>query len=346
MERQWCDLFAPQLSGTIYQVDAAGGGPAVPATELDTAQGDTSHRFPRFLPDGVHFVYLVRGSGESSGIYGGTLASKETHRLLDTLNKPEFAPPDLLLFARESTLMAQRVDLSLSRVVGSPFRLIEGVSSHKNTGSASFSVSDTGVLTYRTGFGGDARELAWVDRTGKRVSAIGAPGRYENPRLSPTGQQLAFFKPDNGGDIWVTELERGPTARFTLDPASDNIPVWSPNGTRIAFVSNRDGGVFNIYQKNAGGTGQEELLLKTPHDKRLNDWSPDGRYLLYQEDDPQTKTDLWMLPLTGDRKPSRLLATGLTRSWRRFPTTAHGSRTPQTRVEAGRCTCGSFRPLT
>jgi serine/threonine-protein kinase len=85
--------------------------------------------------------------------------------------------------------------------------------------------------------------------------------------------------------------------------------VWSPNGTRIAFVSNRDGGIFNIYQKNAGGTGQEELLLKTSHDKRLNDWSPDGRYLLYEEDDPQTKSDLWMLPVTGDRKPSRLLGT-------------------------------------
>ena len=104
-------------------------------------------------------------------------------------------------------------------------------------------------------------------------------------------------------------MERGNSTRFTLDPASDNVPVWSPNGNRIAFVSNREGGIFNIYQKNAEGTGQEELLLKTPRHKLLNDWSPDGRYLVYQEDDPQTEDRPLDVASEGNRTPSRLLAT-------------------------------------
>ena len=158
------------------------------------------------------------------------------------------------------------------------------------------------------GFGGDARELAWVDRTGKREGTVGAPAGTRIPGCRQTDNSWPCSSLKDGGDIWITDLERGASTRFTLDPASDNVPLWSPDGTRIAFVSNRDGGVFNIYQKNAGGTGPEELLLKTPRHKQLNDWSPDGQYLLYQEDDPQTKTDLWMLPLAGDRKPSRLLA--------------------------------------
>ena len=295
---------------TIYRA-AENGRSAVPVTELDATRGDVFHRYPRFLPDGVHFLFLVRSSNsDANGIYVASLASKETHKLVDALTKPEFAPPDLLLFARESTLMGQRLDTSSFRAIGAPFRVVEPMSSNTTSGSAAFSVSDTGVLAYRTGTGGDVRDLAWMDRNGTRGVTIGAAAGYQNPRLSPDGKRLAVFKPEGGGDIWVTELERGGiSARFTLDPANDNTPLWSRDGTRIAFVSNRDGGIFNIYQKNAGGTGPEELLLKTPRHKQLNDWSRDDQYLVYQEDDPQTKTDLWVLPLGGDRKPSRLLAT-------------------------------------
>jgi eukaryotic-like serine/threonine-protein kinase len=300
-------LFASQASGLIHRV-AATGGPVTAVTELDTARGDTSHVAPRFLPDGVHFLYLVRNSRlESGGIYVGSLTSKETHWLVDAQSKPEFAAPDLLLFLREDTLMAQRFDTRGLQIVGAPFQVVEPVTSIADS-AAAFSVSDNGVLVYRSGVGLDVRDLAWVDRSGKREGTVGAPAGYQNPRLSPDGQRLAVFKPESGGDIWVMELDRPTSTRFTLDPASDNVPLWSPTGTHIAFVSNRDGGVFNIYQKSAGGTGPEELLLKTTHDKRLNDWSPDGRYLLYQEDDPQTKTDVWMLPLVGDRTPRRLLA--------------------------------------
>ena len=132
------------------------------------------------------------------------------------------------------------------------------------------------------------------------------------------------------------------------------MPLWSPDGTKIAFVSNRAGGVFDLYWKSAGGTGPEELLLKTPHNKLLNDWSPDGQYVIYQEDDPQTKTDLWMLPLAGDRKPVRLLATPFNESeaalspdgrWMAYMSDESGGRqvfvqTFPSRIASGRCRPG------
>ena len=120
-----------------------------------------------------------------------------------------------------------------------------------------------------------------------------------------------MYKPDDGGDIWIMDIERGgnPT-RFTFDPARDDEPVWSPKGDAIAFVSNRDGGVQNVYRKNSAGVGEDELLLKTQYLKIIDDWSPDGRYILYEESDPKNKFDLWILPLFGDHpKPMRFLGT-------------------------------------
>ena len=327
-------LFARQFDA-IYRVEANGQS-AVPVTKLDATRGDVFHRYPHFLPDGVHFLYLVRSSNsDADGIYVASLESTETYKLVNALSKPEFSPPDLLLFARESTLMAQRLDTTSFRAIGAPFRVVEPMSSNTTSGSAAFSVSDNGLLAYRIGIGGDIRDLAWVDRSGGRRVNVGTAAGFQNPRLSPDRKRLAVFKSEGGGDVWITELERGISQRFTLDPASDNTPLWSPDGTRIAFVSNRNGGVFDIYQKNAGGTGPEELLLKTPRHKQLNDWSPDDRYLVYEEDDPQAKTDLWMLPLGGDRKPSRLLATPFNESeaalspdghWMAYTSDESGSR--------------------
>ena len=316
----------------------------VPVTELDATRGDTFHRFPRFLPDGVHFLFLVISSKpESRRHYLGSLASKETHRLVDALNKPEFAPPDLLLFVRESTLMAQRLDTNSSRTIGAPFRVVEPVSSNTTTVQRRSLCRTTACWRTEPGVGGDVRELVWVDRNGKRGGTVGAAAGYQNPRLSPNGQRLAVFKPEGGGDIWVTELETGISTRFTLDPAFDNVPLWSRDGTRIAFVSNRSGGVFNIYQKNAGGTAPEELLLKTPRHKQLNDWSRDDRYLVYEEDDPQTKTDLWVLPLAGIGSRRGSSRPRSTRAKRRYLRTVTGSPTHQTKVALGRCTCRSSR---
>ena len=303
-------LFTPQQNGgPLFRIDAS-GGQSVQVTELDASRGETAHRLPRFLPDGVHFLYLVTSSKpEFSGIHVGSLDSKETKRLVASDTKPEFAPPDLLLFLRESTLMAQRFDTSRLELSGDPFQVAEGVGSDSTSGVAGFTVSDAGGLAYRPGGAGGGRQLVWFARTGEIEGSVGTPALYQNPRLSPDGKRLAVFKPDGGGDIWITDLERGTNTRFTFDPGADNVPVWSPNGTQIAFVSNRKGGVFNLYLKSSNGIDEDQVLLETPNNKTINDWSADGRYILYEEDDPKTKTDLWVLPLFGDRKPVRVLST-------------------------------------
>jgi Tol biopolymer transport system component len=293
--------------GGIQRINAS-GGTASTVTTLDTAHHETSHRFPFFLPDGVHFLYLaISTDANASAIVLGALGSDSVARLLENGSKPEFVAPHWLVFLRDNTLMVQQLDLRRRMLAGTPTRIAEGVASVSSGGSAGFSTSVNGTLVYRPGQG-SSRQLAWVTRDGRQESVIGAPGRFENPRLSPDGTRLAVFRADNGGDIWLTDLETGATTRFTSDPASDNEPLWSPDGAAIAFVSNRDG-IFNIYKKSTSGIGADELLLKTPNDKMLNDWSQDGRYILYQEADPTGQSDLWILPLNGDRTPSRITDT-------------------------------------
>jgi eukaryotic-like serine/threonine-protein kinase len=295
--------------GGIYRIAASGGEPTA-VTELDRTRNEISHRYPRFLPDGEHFLFVsVSSKPDQTGIALGSLGSRSSKRIAAGMVAAQFAPPDLLLFLRESTLMAQRLDLKRLELSGDPFLVAEQVGSNPSIGLAGFTVSENGVLVYRAGVSSTGRNLIWMDRSGKPLGTVGSPALYENARLSPDGKRLAVFRGDGASDIWITDLGRDNSTRFTFDPAVDNDPVWSPDGTKIAFVSNRDGGIFNLYQKGTGGTGDDELLLKTPNSKLINDWSSDGRYILYQEDDPQTKHDLWVLPTFGDRKPIRYLAT-------------------------------------
>jgi serine/threonine protein kinase/Tol biopolymer transport system component len=294
-------------TGPLFRIPAS-GGEAVQATELNIANGETSHRFPRFLPDGDHFLYLALGTKpDAGGIFVGSLTSKEVRRVVPSSTRADFAPPNLLLFLRGSTLMAQRFDSRTLGLQGDPVQVGTGVVGNSNSGAGGFSVSDTGVLAIRNGAASGERDLTWVDSSGKAQSTVGRSALFENPSLSPDGKRLAVSRRDNG-DIWVTDLDRGNSTRFTFDPGLDNVPVWSPDGRWIAFSSNRDGGTFNLYRKNAGGgTADDELLLKTSANKFVNDWSADGRFLVYQEDGAQGQTDIWMLSLA-DRKSTRVIA--------------------------------------
>jgi Tol biopolymer transport system component len=148
-----------------------------------------------------------------------------------------------------------------------------------------------------------------MSRSGAVEGIVSTPAAYSNVDVDPTGKRLAVFEPDGGGDIWIVDLERETNTRFTFDPGSDGTPVWSPDGAQIAFTSDRNGGVANIYAKASTLIGDERLLFESPNNKLVTDWSPDGRYLLYEETDPKTKNDIWALPLSGDRKPVRLLST-------------------------------------
>lgn len=307
-------VFAPSFNSPLAQVPAAGGEP-VAVTSLDQAREETGHLWPQFLPDGRHFLYLAQSQQrEQHGIYVGSLDGGEPLRVLSSDVRAGYAPPGYLLFVREGTLMAQPFDASRLALAGEPARLAEGVATNPlTTGRSTFATSETGVLAYRPGnIGGvEPSRLLWFDRGGNQIGAIGPPGLYADLHLSPDGTRLAVYQRTTGaeaGDVWLFDLRRGTSSRFTLDPQDDGVPVWSPDGAQIVFGSGGYGRM-DLYLKSTGGATPPELLLQSPADKWPLAWSTDGRFILFQSQDAKTGWDLWLLPLAGDRVPMPLVQT-------------------------------------
>jgi eukaryotic-like serine/threonine-protein kinase len=296
----------------VMQVPAAGGVPAL----LTTTEGRNEvHVFPSFLQDGRHFFYL-RGS-DNPGIYLGSIDVKpeqqSSRRILPTSLMAVYAASadpsrGHLLFLREGSLLAQVFDEKNLKLQGDPIPVAERVGSLFLSGQ--FSVSPSGVLAFR---GGKTAlwlsRFIWFDRQGKQLGNTGEPETYSytDLALSPDGTRLAATRIDpkvagGEGGIWLLDLIRGVSTRFTFDISPDSAPVWSPDGRRVAFAAFRGGN--GIYQKATNGSGSEQELVRATGDQFPDDWSRDGRFLLYTHVDPRTHADLWVLPLAGDGTPS------------------------------------------
>ena len=291
-------------AGGIFQVSASEGEPK-PVTKVNDARGETSHGAPYFLPDGKHFLFLVRsGKPEVAGVYVGQLdspgassAAGGPERLVATNIKAEYAKGQLL-FLRGRTLLAQPFDVASFKLSGEPVPVADPVGSGGVVGSrAAYSVAANGTLVFGPGGAGQSTRLRWSDRGGKPLEALGPPGPYVDPELSPDSRRVAVERPDpqTGADLWLLETERDVAARFTFDPRSDNDAIWSPDGQQISFRSARSG-VYDLYRKGSSGVTVEEPLLQSPTAKYPLDWSADGRYLVYGQD-TAGGLDLWVLPL-------------------------------------------------
>ena len=289
----------------IHSVPAAGG---VPRVEL---ANDSTNNFgwPTFLPDGRHYLIL----GGPLGRYQlglGTLGSRVIKRLGATASRVEYSREGYVMFVRERTLMAQRFDERKLELVGDPFPVAEPLAA-SSFGLANFSVSDNGTLVYRNSLVTTSR-LVWMERSGRELETLAAPADYRAPAISPDGRRIAMRRRDpqsSNLDIWILEPARGAFTRFTFDPKQDGNPLWSPDGSRIVFSSDRDGAGTNIYVKATNGLGEEEALVRSPNGKWPDSWSPDGRYLIYNEFDPKTNSDLWVIPMSGDHTPKLFLRT-------------------------------------
>ena len=293
-------VFAPDLTSGLFRVSAAGGAPA-PVTTLDGAKKEQSHRVPWFLPDGRRFLYVAT---PPTTVYVGSLDAEERTPLLASESQAIYADR-YLLFVRQGTLLAQSFDAARLRTMGESFPVAENVGANPAWTLAPFSASTTGVLTYRTGGqpnqSNTRTQLTWVDRAGRPLGAIGQPGPYRNPELSPDGARVAVNAIDAQGgtqDLWLVELARGVASRFTFDPGNDIYPVWSPDGSRIVFGSDRDGGVYHLYQKRADGAGIEEPVVKSSQNMLPHSWSPDGRFLAYRTP-VNGRSQIGILPLVG-----------------------------------------------
>ena len=305
-------VFALSL-GPLYRVSASGGAPT-PITKLDESRGQISHRWPWFLPDGHHFLYsalVSPGQNEKNGIYLGSLDSNEQRLIFHGFTNVVYASGHLL-FVREGTLMAQRFDEKSLQLMGDAFPIAERVDFFGGTVRGIFSASENGVLIFQSGSEG-RNELIWFDRSGKQIGRVGDLGFYRDARLSPNGEKLAaaILNPQAGGlDIWLYELARNVPTRFTFGSGFTAAPLWSADESQIVFSSNQKG-QYDVYQKAANGNGSEELLFQSDEIKNPTSWSADGRFIAFTNTDRKanTKDDLWILPLFGDRKPYPFLQT-------------------------------------
>jgi eukaryotic-like serine/threonine-protein kinase len=291
-------LFSDWQTG-LYRVDPSGGRVTAVVT-INRSAGDLAEKLPQFLPDGRHFLFFLRsGNEDQTGTYIGSLDSSQRIRIASQTSSPViYSAPGYLLYVQEDILLAQRFDAARLKVTGKPLIVARNVSAPGDADGKMISASAS-LLTFRSG--AKTQELAWFDRDGKRTPAIPAFKGLRSPMFSPDRKQLVAM--DAGPRMWMIDLERNAATRLE---GEGTYPLWSPDGSRIAFESHSH---FTVYVRNIGSSAQDQVLANDSERKILNDWSPVGDYLIYTTLSPSTKLDLVMVPMSGDKKPVPLLRT-------------------------------------
>jgi Tol biopolymer transport system component/predicted Ser/Thr protein kinase len=310
-------IFGASAQGPLRRVSAS-GGVATDLTVLNRQRGEAFHSSPIFLADGRHFLYFLGGSPDVNGIYVGSLDAKpeeqKRERLLATRFSVGYTPLQdsaggRLFFMRDTTLMAQPFDAKKLQLTGEPIAVAEQLGTSGFHGF--FSVSPSGALAYRTGSQAAGFQLTWFDRQGKAQGTFGDLRPDQGVALSADGARAAVRDAFTTapGDIWTLDFARGVRTRLTFRQTGGSSPIWSSDGSRIAFAAGNT--MDTLYEKSSSGAGDEKELYKKPGEIKFpSSWSHDGRFLLYYTTNvPQTGQDLWVLPLEGDRKPALLLGT-------------------------------------
>jgi len=303
-------LFAPGTQDLLYRVSADGGTP-VAVTGFDRSHLEDSHRWPQFLPDSKHYLFFVRSfDKERTGIYAGSLDSKEHRFLLHTGYQAVYAP-GYLLYLQEQTLVAQPFDAQKVELRGEPAPLTDHPAIVGPNSAAMISASQTGTLLYYPNLTGVLGwNLVWHDRTGKALENIGRDF-FAQPVISPDGTKVAVSIYDLQWwtpDVWILDLVRGTKTRFTFGAGTSAGPVWEPDGQSIIYTSNTTG-IAHIYRKDLNGKNPEKLLETDGVNEVSRSVCHDGRYLAYIRDQRpvQPRREIWILPLFGDRKPFPLV---------------------------------------
>ena len=299
-------LFAPQIGSPLLRVPASGGKPEKVTVQ---PQGTESHRWPFFLPDGKHFIYLRTPIGsvdDNNEIRLGSIEDQdETVLLRGRYYRSEFAAGQLLA-VRDGALTAQKLDLSARKLVGDVAVVAEHVQRDDLVGGAVFSAAPNGLLLYQYGVEAAGERMLWVDAQGKETGQIAEPGFLGSTRISPDGTKIAFPNGTSENNIWIADVRTGARTRFSFGGKFVSSPAWSPDGKTLYFSFSEGGANTEIYARPADGSGPQQRVLAGQQKLAVADISPDNKYLLYEEGDAQS-SQLKALPLGGDGKPVLLI---------------------------------------
>jgi serine/threonine protein kinase/Tol biopolymer transport system component len=307
--------FSPSTNSVLLQVPDAGGTPQ-PLTRWE--EEETAHRWPEFLPGGKALLFLA---GPSAIAFinaqvavqqvvgtGQPAAAGKRRNLIQGGIYPRYAASGHLVYAQAGSLMAVPFDPKSLEVTGTAVPVVEGVLQSPTNGAAEYSISATGSLVYVSGgVQGASRKLVWVNRNGTEQPLAAPVHAYFSPRLSPDGRRIAVSITDQEYQIWLYDLSRETLARFTFDGNYNGNPTWTPDGKRLAFLSNKEG-PLNIFWQLADGSGGLERLTTSDHIHTPQSFSPDGQLLAFYELNPTTQRDIWVLRMGGPSLGSRQAA--------------------------------------
>jgi len=303
-------LYAPQPQGVLWRVNADGTGAASLNPAMLT-QGEHSHRWPVFLPDGNHFIFWggnfnnVRDD-RGRAIYESSLDAGEKTLVVEA-NSNAVLGRDHIFYANDKRqLIAMAFDPGTGKVSGEPHIIAESVAFQPSIVWGAFSASDNGTVVYSSSMQTTVSSLTWVDRAGKELGHVGDPGTMANPTLSPDGQRVAVDIADlktNNVDVWLESLGGGSNTRFTFDPSEEAAAVWSRDGKTVAYRS--VGGQVELMSKPASGLEREKTLLNMDiaGDILPNDWTLDDKQILctvfFPNHSATRTTGLGLVPATG-----------------------------------------------
>ena len=313
-------LVATGLPVLIYRVPAA-GGTLEPVTRLDTAQGETAHTSPLWLPDKRRFLFAAIGKpgapNDVRGVFVGSLGSTEVMLLVPDVANPHYGSGHLV-FTSGPLLLAQRFDPDRLQLSGTPVRLADAVAQGGGDGApvghvAALSLSDAGdMLIYAAGANAVRTRLAWFDQAGNVEGTLGDDVAFKDVFLSPDGRSASVSIYGEDSDVWVFDIPRSVRSRLTFGPAVEEGAVWSPDGRRLAIME-ATGSRSRLVERRADGTGSATVLLDEDVAMYPRDWSRDGNYLIYERvaaqwAGPVTRSDVWVYSFA-DRSTSPFLAT-------------------------------------
>jgi serine/threonine protein kinase/Tol biopolymer transport system component len=306
-------VYSPDFRSRLLRV-AASGGPATPITQVDLTK-HTTHRWPSFLPDGEHVLYLAatheNPRSENSGIYVVSLDGRSApRRIVSSYGSAQYAS-GWLLTVRDTSLLAFPFDARSLTMRDESIRVADDVNFDLGVWRGSFSASDNGVLVYQASQAGIGGQLTWRDSSGRSLSTVGEKSEAYTPQLSPDGRRALVILGDPNNDIWVYQLDRGVRTRITSSAQVTPSPVWSPDGSQILFctqVRSRDPLEFHLRIIASDGAGAQKDFHKSTDRIEPTDWSHDGRYVLVDHGNIGAQ-DVWVIPTSDPARPFPLVQT-------------------------------------